>query len=252
LANKSSSSTRSTGTTVSGTAKHFRDLGGEFVTSATAMAKSLRRIRAVIFDWDGVFNTGVKGPGMHSSFNEADSMGTNMLRFGLWHMTRQLPAVAIVTGENNQGALQFATREHFSDIYLGVRDKRQVIDHFCTQHKLEPGEIAYIFDDINDLGLAEVCGLRFLVQRSASPLLTQYIIDRKLCNYISANDAGHYAVRECCELSLGLLQVFGQVIDSRVAYDADYEQYFTERQAERTRCFKLKGEKIVSQRCQQK
>ena len=216
------------------------------------MVKALQRIRAVIFDWDGVFNTGIKGPGSHSNFNEADSMGTNMLRFGLWYRTRQLPAVAIITGENNQGALQFALREHFPDIYLGVRDKRQAIEHFCAQHKLEADEIAYIFDDINDLGVAEMCGLRFLVRRSASPLLTQYIVNRKLCDYITANDAGHYAVRECCELSLGLLQMFDRVVDSRIANDADYEQYFTERQAKRTRCFTLKGEKIITLRCQQK
>jgi 3-deoxy-D-manno-octulosonate 8-phosphate phosphatase (KDO 8-P phosphatase) len=230
---------------VSAVAGRFSGAGAVFVTSAPAVAARLQRIRALVFDWDGVFNSGVKGQGLPSTFSEADSMGSNMLRYALWRKARQLPAVAVVSGEDNRAALQFARREHFQDVYMGVRDKRLVIEHLCSRRKLEPDEIVCIFDDINDLGMAALCGLRYLVQRPASALLTRHVAERKLCDYISANDATHHAVRELCELSLGLLGMFDLVVDSRAACDASYQQYFSERQRGRTQCYTQKAQKLV-------
>lgn len=226
-------------------ARRLSQAGAVFVTPAPVLAASLQRIRAVVFDWDGVFNGGAKGQGLPSTFSEADSMGSNMLRYALWRRAEKLPLVAVVSGENNRVALQFARREHFQAVYTGVRDKRLVIEHLCSRYKLKPDEIACVFDDINDLGMAAMCGLRYLVRRAASPLLMRYVVDRELCDYISANDATQHAVRELCELSLGLLGMFDQVVDSRATYDASYQQYFSERQAGRTRCYTQKAQKLV-------
>lgn len=245
MASKSSSSVRSADAAVSTVAGRFHDAGGVFVTPAPAVAASLQRIRALVFDWDGVFNSGVKGQGLPSTFSEADSMGSNMLRYALWRKARQLPTVAVVSGESNRAALQFARRERFQDVYMGVRDKRLVIEHLCSRRKLEPDEIICIFDDINDLGMAAMCGLRYLVQRPASPLLARYVAQHKLCDYISANGATHNAVRELCELSLGLLGMFDLVVESRAAYDATYQQYFSERQTGRTHCYTQKAQKLM-------
>ncbi|MCY7352776.1 MAG: hypothetical protein LH606_19310 [Cytophagaceae bacterium] len=38
----------------------FEDLGGHFVTPAPKLAEKVARVKAVVFDWDGVFNDGVK------------------------------------------------------------------------------------------------------------------------------------------------------------------------------------------------
>mgnify|MGYP000391914701 CR=1 FL=1 len=76
----------------------FTDLGGKFITPADELARRLVDIKAVIFDWDGVFNGGVKGEGVSSTFNEADSMGTNMLRYGLWRKTKTPPVTTIISG----------------------------------------------------------------------------------------------------------------------------------------------------------
>jgi 3-deoxy-D-manno-octulosonate 8-phosphate phosphatase (KDO 8-P phosphatase) len=243
-----SSSLQTASSAVSATAKRFSDAGGVFVAPAAAVAASLQRVRALVFDWDGVFNSGVKGQGSPSTFSEAESMGTNMLRYALWCRAGQLPVVAVVSGEDNRGALQFAARERFHDVYLGVRDKSLVIEHLCSRRKLQPGEFACIFDDINDLGMAAMCSLRYLIRRSASPLFAQYVAEHRLCDYISANDATQHAVRELCELSLGLLGMFDRVVGSRVAYDATYQKYFTQRQAERTHCYTQKKQEIKSLR----
>ena len=58
--------------------------GGEFVASPRDLQHRLQNIRAFIFDWDGVFNNGAKTGAGGSGFDEADAMGTNLLRFGFW------------------------------------------------------------------------------------------------------------------------------------------------------------------------
>ena len=70
------------------------------------------------------------------------------------------------------------------------------------------------------------CGIRVLVQRSASPLLRDYVVRQGLCDYVTAHAPERHAVREVCELLLGLLGAFDAVVASRVAWDRDYARVF--------------------------
>jgi 3-deoxy-D-manno-octulosonate 8-phosphate phosphatase (KDO 8-P phosphatase) len=223
----------------------FSAAGAVFVTPPAELAARLAEVRALVFDWDGVFNTGVKSQPSADGFSEADSMGTNMLRYGLWRATQRLPASALISGEHNPGAIEFAAREHFQDVYIGIRDKRLAIRHLCATYEIAPDQVACVFDDINDLGMAAMCGVRCLVRRRASPLLQHYVIERKLCDYATGNSADRYAVREVCELLLGLMGAFDSVVASRVDYDDRYQEYFAHRQAAATRTFVQRSGEIV-------
>jgi 3-deoxy-D-manno-octulosonate 8-phosphate phosphatase (KDO 8-P phosphatase) len=226
-------------------ARHFADLGGVFVVPATDLAAKIKKIRALIFDWDGVFNDGTKGADRPSTFNEADSMGTNMLRYGLWLRNGRLPVSAVISGEKNSAANFFAKREHFDAIYSGIGDKRQSIEHVCAENKISSESIACVFDDINDLSMAKLCGVRCLVRRPASPLYTRYTRDNQLCDYITGSESGHQTVREISELFLGLAGIFDKVIESRMAFDQRYREYFSRRQAISTRFYKQEGDAIL-------
>ena len=209
----------------------FQAAGGSFITPAEALTEKLDQCRGVVFDWDGVFNSGRKGQTTSSGFSEADSMGTNMLRYGLWRTRNALPVCAIVTGESNDSARLLAEREHFDALYQGVRNKGQVIEEFCSEHGLARDELACVFDDINDLGMASGCAVRILVRRHASPLLEDLVVREALCDYITASQADGYAVREASELLLGLMGAFDAVVRSRTAVDEEYARYFEARQA---------------------
>ena len=91
-----------------GLVEKFTAAGGNFVTPVEELIQKLAECRAVVFDWDGVFNAGRKGHTSSSGFAEVDSMGTNMLRYGLWRRQGELPYTAIITGENNESAIGFA------------------------------------------------------------------------------------------------------------------------------------------------
>ena len=220
-----------------GLVEKFTAAGGNFVTPVEELIQKLAECRAVVFDWDGVFNAGRKGHTSASGFAEVDSMGTNMLRYGLWRRQGVLPYTAIISGENNESAIRFAEREHLTAVYTGIRSKQHVIEHLCGEHDLRPEQIACVFDDINDLPMAEVCGIRFMVRCSASPMFADYVERRDHCDYVTGAESGGYPVREICELSLGLLDAFDDVVTSRVAYDAEYNQYLKARQSVVTDCY---------------
>jgi len=218
-------------TELTDTAAAFERAGATFVVAPDDLVAKLMRIRAFVFDWDGVFNRGEKSATTASGFTEADSMGINMLRFGYWLRGGQIPIAAIVTGEVNPSAEQFAARERFHWLFQGVRDKRQAIAAICERDGLVADEVACVFDDINDLSMAGSCGVRFLVRRSASVLLASHVTASRACDYVTANGSGDYAIRETAELILGLLGVFEPAVESRVANDARYRAYFSQRQA---------------------
>jgi len=171
-------------------------------------------------------------------------MGTNMLRYGLWRMSGALPFAAIISGEDNLTAVHFANRECFHGVYTGTKDKRKVIEHLSQENELEPKNLICVFDDINDLGMAEMCGVRIMVRRNASPLLADYAVERSVCDYVTG--AAEFAVREACELVLGLLGIYADVVQSRVAYDAEYQRYFESRQAIATSAYLTRDDLIVS------
>lgn len=213
----------------------FCALGGVFVTPAERIAARAAACRGVVFDWDGVFNTGAKGEGAASSFSEADSMGVNLLRYGLWRAHGRLPVAAVITGEQNETARRFATREHFDAIYSGVKNKISALEHLCATHSLRPDELIVVFDDVNDLGMAARAGVRVLVRRDASPLLSAYAVRHALADYVTGARADAHPVREAAELLLGLTGAFDEVVQRRSAWDPDYVRYFEARQAVETR-----------------
>lgn len=232
---------------LTGIVEKFSAAGGSFVTPVEELRKKVDQCRAVVLDWDGVFNAGRKDHATSSGFSEADSMGTNLLRYGLWRRLGELPYTAIISGENNESAIGFAKREHLSGVYTGIRRKQDVITHLCAGNDVQPAHIACVFDDVNDLPMASDCGLRFMVRRTASPMFADYVERLGLCDYVTGAESGGYAVREICELILGLMESFDDVVESRIASDDEYEIYFKTRQSVITRCYSQEDGNIVAE-----
>jgi 3-deoxy-D-manno-octulosonate 8-phosphate phosphatase (KDO 8-P phosphatase) len=214
----------------------FSKLGGKFLTPVEVLAARLASIRGIVSDWDGVFNDGAKGTGASSTYSEADSMGMNLLRYGLYRArNKALPVAALITGVDNPTARSFAEREHFNAVYFGAKNKTAAVEALCSEHRLSSEQLLCLFDDVNDLGMAFGCGIRVLVKRETSPLFADYVARSGLCDYITGHGPRDHAVREVCELFLGLSGTFDDVVASRVAWDADFASYFAARQAVATR-----------------
>ncbi len=207
----------------------FSKTGGEFLTSATQIAEKLENIKAYLFDWDGVFNAGIKGVATHSTYTEIDSMGTNLLRFGHWLKCSELPLFGIITGQNNKSAYELSKREHFQLVYYNLLNKIEALNHIESLYKISHDQVAFVFDDALDLSVAQTCGLRFLVKRTASPLFESYVKENHLCDYICGHSGAEHAVREICELLLGLAGVYSEAVDERIIFSDKYTGYLTKR-----------------------
>ena len=203
----------------------FSGMGAEFRLPYKELQKRLWGIRALLFDWDGIFNNGEKGS-MPSTFSEIDSMGINMLRFGFFLLRDSIPFTAIVTGETNPTAFNWARREHLDYVFFQVKHKADMIGFLREHHGIAPEEVLFVYDDILDLSLADKAGLRFLVPHRASPMFLQYCRDKGLCDYICSRPGADHAVREISEVALGGLGLFEETVEKRAGSHPSYEKYY--------------------------
>jgi 3-deoxy-D-manno-octulosonate 8-phosphate phosphatase (KDO 8-P phosphatase) len=203
----------------------------QFVAPISIVEQKLEHVHSFLFDWDGVFNDGTKGHEVTSHFTEADSMGINMLRFSHWLKHGKIPYCAIITGRQNKSAQHFSQREHFHAVYMGYTNKQEALD----EGRIDPSGAVFFFDDILDLSIAAQCKLRIMISRDQSPLTTQTATDKGWCELITGATGGAHALREACELLIGINGNWDEVIDSRVAYNDSYRNYLEARNATSTK-----------------
>lgn len=204
-------------------------MGGEFVSSPIVLSEKLQKIKALVFDWDGVWHSGNKHGDGTSSFSEVDSMGLNMLRFGFYLKNKKIPATFIVTGENNVTAFEFGKREHLDAIFYRAKNKVRAFNHIQETYGFADDEVLFVFDDILDLGMAKRTGVNFLINRKGSPLFHKFVTKNKWCDYRSATSGGEHAVREVCELTLGIMGTFEEVMTNRMNFTDLYDEYWQKR-----------------------
>ena len=219
-------------------------MGAEFVLPQYKMVDKLQTIKAFVFDWDGVFNTGEKIGGGSSSFNEIDSMGTNLLRFSYYLQHQKLPAAAIISGEKNESAFYFSKREHFNSSYFKIPNKAIGLEHFCAEQNIKPLEVCYFFDDVLDLPIAKVAGLRIFIPRKATAQFTKYVKQNHLADYITGCTSDQYAIREACEMLMMLNGMFDRALTLRMNYDDIYKRYIEARNGTPTHFYSLSNDQI--------
>jgi 3-deoxy-D-manno-octulosonate 8-phosphate phosphatase (KDO 8-P phosphatase) len=226
--------------------REFGQKGDHFIVSPHELKEKLKSIKAFIFDWDGVFNTGEKNEQGSSPFNEVDSMGINMLRFSYWLSKQYMCTTAIISGEKNKASFQLSSREHYHSCYYKIADKAEALDHFCKHHKLIPSEVAFVFDDVLDLSIAKICGLRMLISRKGPSLFREYVLQNNLADYMTHACSGETAVREVCELVMGLNQSFDQALDGRILLSDDYKTYLHRRNQIETQYFTVDRNNLIA------
>ncbi|MBK9285242.1 MAG: phosphatase [Sphingobacteriaceae bacterium] len=207
----------------------LRDFKGEFVIDKSQLKKKSQKIKALLFDWDGVFNNGEKQSDAGSNFSEVDSMGTNLLRFSFFLTSGKVPLSAIISGEKNNMAAFFTKRENFNYSFSKISHKIKALEFICEKEGIKPEEVAYFFDDVLDLSIASVCGVRILIDQKANPLFFNYCIKNNLADYVTHFPGGQHAIREGCELLMEMNENFNEVINLRKDYKEVYAKFIAER-----------------------
>lgn len=187
----------------------------------------LKAVKAFVFDWDGVFTSGEKDFELQSCFNEIDSMGTNLLRFAYYLIHKHHPLTAIISGENNRAAFTFTNRECLHANYYKISHKIEAARHFCLTHNCTMNQIAFVFDDVLDLSIAEQCGLRIFISRSSAPFFSEYVIKNKLADIIVFAEPGQNSVRLISEFLINAYGMFNHTISQRAKFTDTYKNYIS-------------------------
>jgi len=211
--------------------KSFTSIGGTFVLPAESIKAKLADIKVFVFDWDGVFNIGIKGEHAPSLFSEIDSAGLNLLRYSYYRANKSIPISAIITGEENPAALHFAKRENFNLVFMKVLNKIDAVNHLCKRNNITPAQVACVFDDVNDLSMARACGLRFMIGKSANPAFRSVVVNNNWCDYITGNHQPNSPLREICELIMSFNGGFEESLLSRTNLDDTYKKFLEQRRS---------------------
>ncbi|HKA91851.1 MAG TPA: 3-deoxy-D-manno-octulosonate 8-phosphate phosphatase [Haliangiales bacterium] len=165
--------------------------------SAGESAARAARVRLVVTDSDGVLtDAGVyyseRGEEL-KRFSIRDGMGVQRLRdAGI--------DTAIVTGETSGSVARRGEKLGLRHVRLGVKDKAAEVDRLMTATGLGAAHLAYIGDDVNDLGAIELVGTAGLTGAPADALPAV----REVVAFVCRARGGKGAFREFAEWILGL------------------------------------------------
>jgi len=154
--------------------------------------KKIKNIKLVLTDVDGVLTDGgryfSKNGEELKKFHTRDGMGVNLL-------LRNDIESAIVTKEKSSITKKWATEMNISKIYSGVIFKEKILSKICIDFKVNPNEIAYIGDDVNDIELLKKVGFSACPKDGSS-------ITKKSVDYICKMGGGRGSFREIADLIL--------------------------------------------------
>jgi 3-deoxy-D-manno-octulosonate 8-phosphate phosphatase (KDO 8-P phosphatase) len=154
--------------------------------SPEKFARRARRIRLVLADNDGVLtDTGVYyGPDGEAvkRYSIRDGMGMERLRvLGV--------ESGIITGEKSLSVKRRAEKLKLKHLYLGVKDKSAALARIRQETGYSNDEIAFIGDDVNDLGIMDIVGEHGLMAAPADAMPQVRAIAHYICSWRGGNGA---------------------------------------------------------------
>lgn len=120
------------------------------------LAERCRRLRLVLTDVDGVMTDGtillLPGGQEAKSFHIRDGLGVVLAhRAGL--------LTGVLSARRSQATTQRAAELGMKVVHQGMTDKAAALREILRELSLQPHEVAYMGDDVNDLPVMEMVGL---------------------------------------------------------------------------------------------
>ncbi|MGE9515947.1 MAG: hypothetical protein ACQPRH_01220 [Solitalea-like symbiont of Tyrophagus putrescentiae] len=221
---------------------HAKLFIGRFINSEEYIKDKINSIKALVFDWDGVFTNAHKNINLESTYSELDVFMLNLFKLQYFLKTKTILPTVIITGSQNPTAIHFAKKNYFNAIYYRAINKRTAFNHCCSKLKLLKSDFAFFFDDIVDLSITNDCGLRFMIYHKAKAILMNYIETNKLADYITKTESGNSAVREVLEMLIYMTNSLELTIKHRVNFSESYTEFINEYRKIDTQIFTLNPE----------
>ena len=155
------------------------------------LVKNLSAIKAIAFDFDGVFTDNLvyvmQNGDEAVACNRSDGMGISML------LAIGVPLIIISTEQNPIVTVRGAKLN--LEVIQGVDDKLPRLVDWACQNELTLDQIAFLGNDVNDVGCLEKAGLGVAVADAYPAALDA-------ADLVLTKKGGHGAVREIVDLWL--------------------------------------------------
>jgi len=162
-----------------------------YTVSDEIMTKA-SKVKLALFDVDGVLTDGK----LHYS---ADGEQIKVFHALDGHGLKMLKSAGIDVGvisARKSPALQTRLNDlGIKHCYLGVNDKRAVFDTLLQQLELSGEDCCFVGDDVIDLPVMTLCGLKFSVENG-------HFIVKDMADWVSPLTGGQGAVRSICDVLL--------------------------------------------------
>ncbi len=156
------------------------------------LASKLQNIKLVIFDVDGVLTDNTVYIGSDGNefkrFNIADGLGTYIAK-------RHGIDVAFLSGRQSKATETRSKELNIEDVFQKPVDKLVFYDHLKSKYDLADKNIAFVGNDLVDVGVMKRCGLAIAVPDSPPLVL-------KIADYVTKKHGGFGAARELLDMVL--------------------------------------------------
>ena len=149
----------------------------------------LKHIKAFVLDIDGVLTD--------ATIHVTES-GEQLRRFNVRDgYAMQLAVkkgylICVISGGKSASVTLRLQGLGITDVHLGITKKLEVYNTFIHQHQLHPENVLYMGDDIPDLPVMKVAGLRTCPSDAVEEV-------KEISDYISPNAGGYGCVRDVIE-----------------------------------------------------
>ncbi len=152
----------------------------------------LAKIKAVVFDVDGVLSPSVIPMG-------ADGVPQRMANikdgYAMQFAVKCGLKLAIITGADSEAVRVRYNALGIRDVYIGAGKKAPLLVQWMEQNNLAPEEVAYAGDDVPDYESMMLAGLRVAPADAAADI-------KRIANYISSAAGGYGVARDILEQTL--------------------------------------------------
>lgn len=164
--------------------------------------KKASAIKAILFDVDGVLTDGkiiYDDAGRElKEFNVKDGQIIAWLK-------KQSIVTGAISGRESTAVSRRCAELKVDFCHQGIMDKASVVEKLAKHYKLKLKEVAYIGDDINDLGAMQLVGFR--VCPADAP---DYVKER--VHWVTNAKGGRGVLREVADLVLAAQGAFEKII----------------------------------------
>lgn len=155
----------------------------------TNFKEDLARVKAMVFDIDGVLSTQTINLNTFGVPNRTINLRDG---YALQLAVRKGYYIGVISGCNSKEYLKRLKLLGIKDIYLNCKAKTAHFNDFLKKHNLDSSDVLYMGDDIPDYEVMKIAGVPVCPSDADSEI-------RQISSYISDKKGGEGCVRDVIE-----------------------------------------------------